>query len=109
MNAEGFIRIVSGENGPIQAITLRRVGETDVRCPAAVIIGGATEVVGDVQQTGDKVMLSDRQFNAAGWTEEPHHGDQVIYQNGRVTVVQGSSQTFMMESDRVFVLRCLGG
>jgi len=109
MDASGFVRIIAGANGPVQAITLRRVGSADVPCPAAVIIGGASEIIGDVQQTGDKIMLSDRQLNAAGWIEEPHHGDQVIYQDGRVTVVQGRAQVFMLESDRVFILRCIGG
>jgi len=109
MNADGFMRIIAGQQGPVQAITMRRAGFPDVPCAAAVLIGRAFDVVGDAQQTQDRVMLSDRQLNAAGWTEEPHHGDQVIYQNGRVTVVQGRSEIFKMGGDRVFILRCLGG
>jgi hypothetical protein len=109
MDASGFIRVVSGHNGPCQAVILRRVGATDVSCPAAVMIGGATEVVGDIQQTADRVMLTDRAIRAAGWLGAPHHGDQVIYANGKTTIVQGRAEEFRMEADKVYVLRCLGG
>lgn len=109
MNAEGFINIVSGSMGPTQTVTLRRAGASDVSAPAAVIIGGATEVIGDIQQTADRVMLSDRELKAAGWADAPHHGDQVVYADGRTTIVQGRAEVFNMQTDRVFVLRCLGG
>lgn len=109
MNAEGFIRIITGPTGPVQAITMRRAGSPDVPCPAAVMIGADNVVIGEMQQTADRIMLTDRQLNLAGWTDVPHHGDQVIYADGRVTVVQGRAQVFMMESDRVFILHCMGG
>jgi hypothetical protein len=100
--------------GPVQTITLRRTGSPDVVSPAAVIIGGfsssVTEVVGEIQQTGDKVLLTSRVFDTAGWSSDPGHGDLVIYADGRMTVVQGPAQVHRFESnDRVFVLRCLGG
>lgn len=114
MNASGFLAIVSGTMGPVQTITLRRTGSPDVVSPAAVLIGGfssaVSEVVGEVQQTGDKVMLTSREFDAAGWGSDPRHGDLVIYANGQMTVVQGPAQVFKFDDgDRVFVLRCLGG
>ena len=110
MDAAGFLRIVSGTMGPVQTVTLRRAGSSDVVSPAAVIISsGATEVVGEVQQTGDKVMLTSREFDTAGWSSDPGHGDLVIYADGRMTVVQGPAQVHRFADDRVFVLRCLGG
>ena len=114
MNAEGFLRIASGTMGPVQTITLRRTGFPDVVSPAAVLIGGfssgVSEVVGEVQQTGDKVMLTSREFDAAGWGSDPRHADLVIYADGRMTVVQGPALVYKFEdSDRVFVLRCTGG
>jgi len=109
MNASGLVRILSGQMGPVQAITMRRTGSPDVPCPAAVLVGGASDVVGELQQSADRVMLTDRELNAAGWTSPPHHGDRVVYSDGRTTIVQGRAEVFMMESDRVFVLRCLGG
>lgn len=95
--------------GPVQGITLRRVGSPDVTAKAAVLIGSDNMVIGGEQQTTDRVMVTDRELNAAGWIEGPHHGDQIIYANGRVTSVQGRAAMYRMESDRVFIIHCLGG
>ena len=114
MNVDGFIRLVSGNLGPVQTVTLRRSGSPDVSTPAAVLIGSSAAthgivLVSDVQQTADKVMFASRELDAAGWTDEPHHGDQVVYANGRTTIVQGRAEIFKFDGgDRVFVLRTLG-
>jgi hypothetical protein len=108
VNADGFLRLVSGQMGPVQTITLRRRNAPDVIVPAAVQIGGTSVVVGDVQQTADKIMCTDREIKAA-WADDPKHGDQVIYSNGRTTMVQGRAEPVQFDADRVFVLRCLGG
>ncbi len=109
MNADGFVRIITGSNGPVQAITLRRAGSPDIVTPAAVMTGGASDIIGDLQQSGDRVMMTDREFKIAGWADDPHHGDRVIYSDGKTTIVQGRVDVFRMESDRVFIMRCLGG
>lgn len=118
MNADGFLRIISGSTGPVQTITLRRPtpssspSSINVTCRAAIVTGisrSATDVIGDIQQTFDTVMITKREIDAASWPAPPRHGDQVVYSDGRVAVQQGRAQTVQMDSDVVFVLRCLGG
>lgn len=109
MNADGFVRIIAGNMGPVQTITLRRAGFPDVVAPASVEVNRYQDVVGNIQQTADRVMMTDREFKLAGWPDEPHHGDRIIYANGRTTVIQGRPEVAWFETDRVFIMRTLGG
>ena len=95
-------------------VTLRRMTGTarvafDVKVRAAVWTGSDTVLVGTVQQTADKVLLTSREIDAARWPGPPRHGDQVIYEDGRVTTVQGTVQVFPFTNDTALVLRTLGG
>jgi hypothetical protein len=111
MDASGFIRIVSNGMGPVQNITLYRPGMAGpgVTLPASVQVNAVTEVIGDVQQTADRLMFSNRELKAAGWGGEPKHGDTVVYANGRTTVVQGRAEVHQFEQDLVYAIKCLGG
>ena len=98
-----------------RTVTLRRLTGTaripfDVTVRAAVWTGSDTVLVGAVQQTADKILLTSREIDAARWPFPPRHGDQVIYEDGRVTTVQGTVQIFPFnEGDRAIVMRSLGG
>jgi hypothetical protein len=76
-----------------EKITLRRVTGTqrvpfDVICRALVTIGGATALVGGVQQTADRVLMTADELDAARWRGPPRHGDQVIFDDGTIAIVQ---------------------
>lgn len=96
-------------------VTLRRLTGIqrvpfDVKCRASVTTGAAQAMVGGVQITADRLVLTDREIKAAGWPGMPHHGDQVIYDDGRIFVVQGrANPTPMDDGDSIIFLTVLGG
>jgi hypothetical protein len=98
-----------------RTVVLRRLTGTarvpfDVTVRAAVWTGQDTVLIGNVLQTADKVLMTAREITAARWPGPPRHGDQVIYEDGRVTVVQGTVQLYPHPGgDTAIVLRALGG
>ena len=76
MNADSVRRALARAG---ETITLRRVTGTqpvpfDVTCRALVTIGGATRLVGGVQQTADRVLLMTAdELDAARWPGPPRH------------------------------------
>jgi hypothetical protein len=112
MNADGVRRALARAG---ETITLRRVTGTqrvafDVICRALVTIGGATTLVGGVQQTADRVLMTSDELDAARWPGPPRHGDQVIYDDGTIAIVQGRADIRRMSGgDRVFTMTAIGG
>ena len=110
MNADGVRRALARAG---ETIRLRRVTQRipfDVACQVLVTIGGATTLVGGVQQTADRVLMTADELDAARWPGPPRHGDQVIYDDGTIAIVQGRADTRRMSGgDRVFTLTAIGG
>lgn len=112
MNADAVVRALEhyGDH-----VTLRRLTGTqrvpfDVACRAAVTVGAAQTLVGGIQITADRLTMTDREIRAAGWPGMPRHGDQVIYDDGRIFVVQGHANPVPMDDgDNVLFLTVLGG
>ena len=75
-----------------ETVSLRRpTGQaqfTDVSCAARVDQFQPHEITGGVMQGDRKVILSNREINAAAWPGPPRRGDQIIIA-GRTTTVQG--------------------
>ena len=97
-------------------ITLQRLSGTGPgRAPSIVAqtwgafrtAAGGAVIVGDVQQADAEVMVSSRQLVAAGFTDRPRHGDQVIY-DGMTTVVQGVADSHPTDGFTVYTMRVLG-
>jgi hypothetical protein len=110
MNADGVRRALKrvGEN-----ITLRRLTGTqripfDVMCRAKVTVGAATVLVGGIEQNADRVLMTADEIDAARWPGLPHHGDLVIYDDGRTATVQGRSDVTQLGADRVLTFPVLG-
>lgn len=81
----------------------------DVKCIAHVKYGTARVLVGDIQQTGDEIKLTDREMNANRWPKPPRHGDVVIYADGTQTAIQGRAKITRLEDDIVYTITALGG
>lgn len=99
-----------------RTVTLRRLTGTganratfDVTLRVAVNVGADSVVVGSVMQTADRVIMLAREMDAARWPRPPRHGDQIIYEDGRTTVVQGTVMVYPSAEDTAYVLRTLGG
>jgi len=112
LNADALVRALTHYGDDV---TLRRLTGTaripfSVPCRASVTIGSAQALVGGVQITADRILMSSREIQAAGWPGMPRHGDQVIYDDGRVFVVQGRADPFALDDgDFLIQLTVLGG
>lgn len=111
MNADAFYRATERVG---QMITIRRLTGTQripygVECQASVRIGAGQVLVSGVLQMADEVRVGDREMRAAQWPAPPRHGDQVQLADGHLTTVFGEAQMYRLESDRIYVLRCIGG
>lgn len=111
MNADAVIRALETQG---QIVTLKRLtGQKQVAfsvdCLAFVAVGEAELLVGNTQQTGDQIMLTDREMNAKKWPKPPRHGDQVVSADGATRTVQGRAMVYRLDDDIVYSLRTLGG
>ena len=111
MNADGVIRALEtqGEMITIKRLTGTRQVPFSVSCLAFVEVGAASVLIGSVQQTADKIMLTDREMNETQWPQPPRHGDQVVYADGSTRIVQGRAMVYRVAEDRVYMLNTLGG
>jgi hypothetical protein len=56
------------------------------------------------------VLMTADELDAARWPGPPRHGDQVIYDDGTIAIIQGRADTRRMSGgDRVFTLTAIGG
>ena len=112
MNADVLVRALDhyGDNVILRRLTGTQRVPFDVPCRAAVSVGAAQALVGGVQITADRILMSSREIQAAGWPGMPHHGDQVIYDDSRTFVVQGRANPFPLDDgDFLIQLTVLGG
>lgn len=99
-----------------ELVTLRRIQGTgpsrrnvDVQCCAIVNVGGATLLVGNVQQSADSILITDAEITAAGWPAPPRHGDQILYADGQtIVVVQNRAKTAPLDDGIAYTLTAIG-
>jgi hypothetical protein len=111
MNADAFYRAVYRVGQPLKISRLsgtQRIPFT-VTCQANVNIGGAQLLVAGVFQTADEIRCGDREMKAMQWPLPPRGGDRVEFQDGHVSTIQGHAMTYRLETEIVYVFRCLGG
>jgi hypothetical protein len=112
MNADALVRALThyGDDVILRRLTgIQRV-PFDVPCRVSVNIGAAQALVGGVQITADRILMSSREIQAAGWPGFPRHGDQVVYDDGRTFVVQGRANPAPLDDgDFLIQLTVLGG
>jgi hypothetical protein len=111
MNADAFYRAVDRVG---QTIKISRLSGTaripfTVTCQANVNIGGAQLLVAGILQMADEVRCGAREMDAMQWPKPPRNGDRIEFPDGHVSTVQGHAQAYRLESDTVYVIRCLGG
>jgi len=111
MNADFVLRYYErqGQQVTVRRFTGRQRVFFDVECTAHVDYGMAQILVGDIQQTGDTIKLTDREMNANRWPKPPRHGDMIIYADGTSVAVQGRPKVTLLEDDIVYTLRAIGG
>jgi hypothetical protein len=110
MNANGVRRALRRTGIDI---TLRRTTGTqrlprDVRCRALVQAGAAAVLVGDVQQTADRITITSDEMDKAKWEGGIVNGDLVIYPDGRVATVRGRAGERWLGTDRVLTFNVQG-
>jgi hypothetical protein len=112
MRAADIARLIALKG---ETVTLRRLSGTaripfDVVIQAVVDIGAASVVVGDVQESADRVIFLSEPLSLAGWRLPPRHGDQIIYQDGRTTTVWGPVPAHLVEAGSyAYVANVRGG
>jgi len=111
MNADGVMRALTTQG---QTVTVRRMTGTrqvafSVDCLAFVDVGVESVLVGSVQQTADKIMLTDREMNVVKWPKPPRQGDQIVYGDGTTRTIQGRAMVYRVSEDLVYVVKTLGG
>jgi hypothetical protein len=103
MNANGVRRALRRVG--VDIIIQRTVGTQRtprrITCRALIHIGGATVLVGGVQQTADLITITTDEMDKEDWRGSIVHGDVVIYPDGRVVTVQGRAGERRLGPDRV--------
>ncbi|HTI78894.1 MAG TPA: hypothetical protein VL614_00435 [Acetobacteraceae bacterium] len=111
MNADGVIRALTtqGEIVTVKRLTGTRQVAFSVDCLAFVEIGVESVLVGSVQQTADKITLTDREMNEKQWPKPPRQGDQIVFSDGTTRTMQGRADVRRVAEDLVYFIKTLGG
>jgi hypothetical protein len=111
VNADGVIRALTtqGETVTVKRLTGTRQVAFSVDCLAFVEIGAESVLVGAVQQTADKIILTDREMNAVKWPKPPRQGDMIVFSDGTTRTIQGRAMVYRVAEDLVYFVKTLGG
>ena len=111
MNGDGFVRACqkNGQMVIIKRLTGTRQVAFSVECLSRVDTGVESPLIGNVQQTADQVMVTDREMIAVKWPKPPRQGDQIVYADGSTRTVQGRAKVERLDEDTVYILTTLGG